>query len=235
MDSSIKRLAVICARGNSKGVHKKNLRILAGKPLITHSILHAASSKMFNFIAISSDSSEILNVGKSSGADFSIERPAHLADDKAPKIPAIRHCTESVEKITKIMFDTIVDLDVTAPLRQVSDIHGAVHLLESSNADNVVSGMRARRSPYFNLVEEDKNGRVHLSKKPLGPIARRQDSPRCFDLNASIFCWKRESLISGQDTVIGKNTILFEMPEERSIDIDTELDFAFTEFILKYK
>ncbi len=228
----MKRLAVICARGGSKGIKNKNLRILGGKPLLAHTVEQARQSGMFDWIAVSSDSLEIRQAGEAAGAGFMIERPAELANDTAPKVPAIRHCCASVETAVGSQADTIVDLDATAPLRSIEDIHHAIQNLESSDADNLVSGMAARRSPYFNLVEEQSNGRVKLAKIPKTPIARRQDAPRCFDLNASIFVWKRSTLFSQNDYVLGENTILFEMPEERSIDIDTELDFAFVEFMM---
>jgi N-acylneuraminate cytidylyltransferase/CMP-N,N'-diacetyllegionaminic acid synthase len=231
----MKRLAVICARGGSKGIKNKNLRTLEGKPLLAHTVEQAKHSGMFDWIAVSSDSLEIQEAGKAAGADFMVDRPAELANDTAPKIPAIRHCAASIEEIVGDAIDTIVDLDATAPLRSIEDIKRAIEKLESSDADNLVSGMTARRSPYFNLVEEQANGRVKLAKIPEIPIARRQDAPRCFDLNASIFVWKRSTLFSQNDYALGDNTILFEMPEERSIDIDTELDFAFVEFILAQK
>ncbi len=231
----MKRLAVICARGGSKGVKGKNLRELAGKPLIAHSIEQAKESGMFSAVAVSSDSAEILEAARQWGADHVIERPAELASDTAPKVPAIRHCVETVEQESKSVFDVIVDLDVTAPLRSLDDIRGAIERLEASDADIVVSAMPARRSPFFNLVELDEQDRVHLSKKPEVPIARRQDAPECFDLNASVFVWRRSGLFSGEDTVLGDNTLLFEMPEERSIDIDTETDFKFVEFMMTRK
>lgn len=228
----MKRLAVICARGGSKGIKGKNLRPLMGKPLLAHTVEQARLSGVFDWVAVSSDSPNILAAGKAAGADFTIERPAAFANDSAPKVPAIRHCAAAIEKLTAMQIDTIVDLDATAPLRSLDDIREAVAKLERSSADNLVTGMPARRSPYFNLVEEQPDGRVQLSKIPETPIARRQDAPRCFDLNASIFVWKRASLFSELDYAIGANTILFEMPEERSIDIDNELDFAFVEFMM---
>ena len=225
-------LYLITARGGSKGVEGKNLRDLAGKPLIAHSIEQAKESGMFSAVAVSSDSEAILETAREWGADHMVERPAELASDTAPKVPAIRHCTETVEAETGAQFDTIADLDATAPLRIVDDIRGAVELLDTSDAANVVSAMASRRSPYFNLVERDEAGRVHLSKQPTTPIARRQDAPECFDLNASVFVWTRGALFSGNDYVLGDDTLLFEMPEERSIDIDTEIDFRFVEFLM---
>lgn len=231
----MKRLAVICARGGSKGVKGKNLRTLLGKPLLAHTVEQARDSGVFDWVAVSSDSHQILAVGTAAGADFAIERPASLASDTAPKVPAIRHCAAEVERLTGTAIDTVVDLDATAPLRALDDIRGAVAKLEQSAAGNLVTGMAARRSPYFNLVEQQPDGTVRLAKVPETPIVRRQDAPRCFDLNASIFCWKRERLMDGGDGALNDDTILFEMPEERSIDIDTETDFAFVEFIMGRK
>lgn len=226
------RICVICGRGGSKGVKGKNLRQLAGKPLIAHSIGQALESGLFDTVAVSSDSDAILEAGRAFGATHLVKRPDELANDTAPKVPAIRHAAATVEQAMGVQFDTIVDLDATAPLRNLDDIRGVVGLLESSGCANVVSAMPARRSPYFNLVELDECGRVRLSKPPAKPIARRQDAPRCFDLNASVFAWRRSALFSELDYVLGTDTLLFEMPEERSIDIDSETDFRFVEFMM---
>lgn len=231
----MKRLAVICVRGGSKGVKGKNLRPLAGKPLLAHTILQARESAIFDAVAVSSDSREILDVACRWGADHAIARPAELATDSAPKLPAIRHCAAAAEKAAAATFDVIVDLDATAPLRTPDDIRGAVKLLEESGAANVVSGTPARRSPYFNLVERDERGRVRLSKPPPRPLARRQDSPACFDLNASVYAWTRKALFSETDSALGDDTLLYVMPEDRSIDIDTETDFRFVEFLMTAK
>lgn len=228
----MKRLAVICARGGSKGIAGKNLRPLMGRPLVVHTVEQACDSGVFDWVAVSSDSAEILSAGKAAGADFVIDRPDELAGDTAAKIPAIRHCAAAVETIVGTGIDIIADLDATSPLRSLDDIRGAVAMLEESRADNVLSGMPSRRSPYFNLVEETADGRVALAKTPATPIARRQDAPKCFDLNASVFVWTRGALFSDNDTVFNAKTVLFEMPEERSIDIDTETDFRFVEFIM---
>jgi CMP-N,N'-diacetyllegionaminic acid synthase len=236
MDCGMNRIAVICARGGSKGVKGKNLRTLAGKPLIAHSILQAKESGMFSTIAVSSDSEEILRTATEWGADFAITRPDELASDTAPKVPAIRHCAETAEaKMGGEPFDTIVDLDATAPLRSIEDIRGAIELLEASDANNVVTGMPARRSPYFNLVERDDTNRVHIAKTLDSPLARRQDSPACFDLNASVFVWTRDTLYSENNFALGDNTLLYEMPEERSIDIDSETDFRYVEFLMSLR
>jgi len=226
------RLCTICARGGSKGVKNKNIRELAGKPLISYSLEQARGSKLFDFIAVSSDSAEILNVAGSYGADLLVDRPPELATDTAAKIPVICHCVEKAEQFLGKRFDVIVDLDATSPLRLAEDIKGSVDLLESNNVSNVITAAPSRRSPYFNLVELADEGVVKLSKPLQKPIVRRQDSPQCFDMNASIYVWKRSALFD-YPTVFNADTRLFVMPEERSIDIDSELDFEFVEFIMK--
>ncbi|PKM82389.1 MAG: flagellar modification protein B [Firmicutes bacterium HGW-Firmicutes-14] len=225
------RLCTICARGNSKGVKNKNIRDLMGKPLIAHSIIQAKSSDLFDLIAVSSDSDIILETAKRWGADCLIKRPVHLATDSAAKIPAIQHCVLEAERLYQKHFNTIVDLDATSPLRKASDIREAVKLLEERRVSNVITGMPARRSPYFNLVEIDGDGVVRLSKPLEKPVVRRQDSPKCYDMNASIYVWNRDALLSN-DTIFNEDTLLYLMPEERSIDIDSELDFTFVEFIM---
>jgi CMP-N,N'-diacetyllegionaminic acid synthase len=229
------RICVICARGGSKGIKNKNLRTLAGKPLIQHSIDQAIESGIFAAIAISSDSDAILEAAANLGVEYLVKRPANLASDTAPKIPAIRHCAETIENLADLKFDTIVDLDVTSPLRIDIDIKGAVDLLENSSTYNVVSGAPARRSPYYNLVELDQAGHVRVSKPLDQEIFRRQDSPYCYDLNASVFVWTREGLFSRGNSVYQKETLLYEMPADRSIDIDSEVDLKFVEFLLTQK
>jgi len=226
------RICTICARGGSKGVKNKNIRELAGKPLIALSLEQARYSGIFDLIAVSSDSSEILDAARSHGADLLVARPPQLASDTAAKLPVIRHCVEEAEQFFGKRFDVIVDLDATSPLRLVEDIQGAVDLLESSNVSNVITAAPARRSPYFNLVELSEDGVVRLSKPLQKPIVRRQDSPQCFDMNASIYVWKRSALFD-YPTVFNADTRLFVMPEERSIDIDTELDFEIVELMMK--
>jgi CMP-N,N'-diacetyllegionaminic acid synthase len=226
------RLCTICARGGSKGVKGKNLRELNGKPLIAFSLLQAKKSELFDHIAVSSDSEEILAAAKQWGADILVRRPAELATDTAPKIPAIRHCVQAAETQTGKTFETLVDLDSTSPLRSVDDIRGAVKLMEETGVSNVITGTPARRSPYFNLVEETDKGSVRLAKALEKPIERRQDAPKCFDMNASIYVWTREVLMNS-DKLFQPDTKIFVMPEERSLDIDSELDFTLVEFIAK--
>jgi len=213
-------------------VANKNLRSLLGKPLLAYSILQAKQSGLFEAVAVSSDGEALLKAAEEWGADFCIRRPSFLASDSAPKVPAIRHCLVEAEKRAGHEFDIVADLDATSPLRLVCDIAGAVALLENTDASNVVTGAAARHSPYFNLVELDEDGTVRLSKSLDVPILCRQSSPKCYDLNGSVYVWRRESLLKGQ-SALEEGTRLFEMPPERAADIDSELDFEFVEFLMK--
>ena len=193
----MKRLCSVCARGGSKGVPNKNIRPLLGKRLLIHSLDQARQSGLFDCIVVSSDSKEILQIAGEWGVDHLIERPEELATDTAAKLPVIQHCFLTAETLSGMIFDTAVDLDVTSPLRNQADLKGVVDLLESHDiAMNVITGTPARHSPYFNLIELDESGRVHLSGKRQNidvTIVRRQDVPLCFDLNASIYAWRRDS------------------------------------------
>ncbi|MFC5604721.1 cytidylyltransferase domain-containing protein [Sporosarcina koreensis] len=227
------RICTICARGGSKGVKNKNIRMLAGKPLIAHSIQQAKQSGLFDVIAVSSDSKDILAVAEQYGADVLVNRPYELATDQTAKLPVIQHCLTTVEEKLGRQFELIVDLDATSPLRLIEDIVQSVQLYEENiDADNLISGAPSRRSPYFNLVEVNSEGYARLSKRLDKIIVRRQDVPNCYDMNASIYIWKRAKLLNSK-SVFQAKTLLYVMPEERSIDIDSEIDFEFVSFLAK--
>lgn len=227
----MKRLCTICARGGSKGLPGKNIRPLAGRPLITHSIAQAKASGLFTAIAVSSDAEDILSAAKAAGADLLIHRPVELATDDAAKVPAIRHAVLEAERTLGVVHDVLVDLAATSPTRSVEDIAGAVALLEASGAANVITGSPARCSPYYSLVEQDSAGVVRLSKAPPAGLTRRQDAPESFDMNGSIYVWRREPFMTAP-YIFGDNTRLYVMPRERSVDIDDELDFRMAELVM---
>ena len=166
---------------------------------------------------------------KAGGADVLIERPGEMATDTAGKLPAIRHAWLAVEERVGRRFERLVDLDCTSPLRLPSDIVGAVRLQEQTGAHNVITGAPAHRSPYFNLVEVTE-GVAHLSKTLPQAVWRRQDAPRCYDMNASIYVWAREPFLT-TPFVFDETTRLYEMPRARSLDIDEEIDFAIVELL----
>ncbi|MBK7891773.1 MAG: acylneuraminate cytidylyltransferase family protein [Bdellovibrionales bacterium] len=227
---STRKLCTICARGGSKGVPNKNIRSIRGYPLIAITVIQAVKSGLFEHVAVSSDSNEILDAAHNAGADILVQRPDLLASDSAAKVPAIIHCAQEAERQTGRQFDIFVDLDATSPLRFISDIEAAVELLIDKNCSNVITGTPARHSPYFSLVEAKADGSVELAKNRVPPVVRRQDAPSCYDMNGSIYVWKREKLFS-QETLFHNDTHIYTMPAERSIDVDTELDFRLVSFL----
>lgn len=226
------RICTICARGGSKGVPGKNIRIVAGLPLLAWSIKQAKDCGLFDVLAVSSDSDEILETAKRFGADILVNRPTEMASDHAGKIDSIQHCFLEAEKSIGEDANTVVDLDVTSPLRSSDDIKGAVDMLEGHASSNVITGTSARRSPYFNLVEKNALGYVELSKQASTSVLRRQDAPACYDMNASIYVWTRDAL-KNNPKIFYPDTRLFEMPDDRSVDIDSELDLIIVEHLLK--
>jgi len=224
-------LCTICARGGSKGVNNKNIKVINNKPLIAYTIEQAKQTGLFEHIVISTDSDKIAKCAVSYGGEVIFNRPEELATDTAPKIPVIRHAFLEAEKYYTKKFDYLIDLDATSPLRLSDDITNAFTQFLRNGNENLITAMPARRSPYFNMVEISDNGTVQLSKKLDKSIVRRQDAPKCYDMNASIYIWKRDVILNN-DSIFLDKTGLYIMPEERSIDIDSELDFEFVEFLL---
>jgi CMP-N,N'-diacetyllegionaminic acid synthase len=226
-------LCTINMRGGSKSIPNKNMKLLNGKPLMAYTIEQARQSGLFEHIVVSTDSEAIAEMARSLGAESWFLRPAELATDTAGKVPAIRHAMLEAEKHFGITVDVLVDLDVTSPLRKVTDIQKAFEYFIHEDANILITTTPARKSPYFNMVEV-RNGRVVLVKSLANSILRRQDSPQVFDINASIYIWKRDHLLR-HNSLFDKKTVHYIMPEERSIDIDTELDFEFVSFLLANK
>jgi len=227
-----KILCTICARGGSKGVKNKNIKPINGKPLIAYTIEQAKESGLFEHIVISTDSDMIADVSKEYGAEVFFKRLAHLASDNAGKLDVVKDALNRSEKYYKERYDYLIDLDATSPLRSVKDIIEAFGQFIKENNDNLITATPSRKSPYFNIVELNEEGRVTLSKTLNKEVLRRQDAPRCYDMNASIYIWKRDVLLSN-NTIFLEKTGLYIMPEERSIDIDTENDYKYVEFLMK--
>lgn len=230
--SDYKILCTICARGGSKGVKNKNIKIINGTPLIAYTIEQAKKSGLFDHIVISTDSDEIAKVSQEYGAEVFFKRSPEMASDTAGKLDVIKDTFIKSEAFYKQKFDYLIDLDATSPLREVTDIKSSFEQFLRDDNDNLITAMPSRRSPYFNLVECDENGKVSLSKQLDKKVLRRQDAPNTYDMNASIYIWKRDVILNESSIFLNK-TGLYIMPEERSIDIDSELDFKFVEYILK--
>jgi CMP-N,N'-diacetyllegionaminic acid synthase len=229
-------LITICARGGSKGVPGKNTKILAGKPLIAHTINIA--KKVLNIykptIAISSDSDEIIKISEGSGLNINMyKRPQNLATDESAKVPVINDVLLYYEKIKNKKFDFILDLDVTSPLRTKLDIEDSFKIfLNKSKALTLFSVSPANRNPYFNMVEKKENNFFNLIKIPKKMIFSRQRAPRVYDLNAS-FYWFRREFFNGKDkSQITEKSLIYEV-NHICFDIDNSIDFDFLEFLIE--
>ena len=232
----MKILVTICARGGSKGVKNKNIRELAGKPLIFYTIDAAKKWGKATRIVCSTDSPQIAEVAKECGAEVPFMRPPELATDEAGKVSVIRHTLVECQKIYGEKYDLVVDLDVTSPIRTSEDLEGCLKLYEKVHPDVVFSVLNAQRNPYFNMVEIDKDGFAVLCKDA-GEVLRRQDAPKVYDMNASIYFYNPKFLLSSEDVSIysAKKKMAYVMEDDSAIDIDSELDFKIIEFLLKEK
>lgn len=221
-------LAIIPARGGSKGVPRKNVKVIAGKPLIAWSIESAKQSDRVNCFYVSTDDAEIKEVSEKFGADI-IERPKEFAQDCSPMIPALQHaCAEAEKEYGE--FDFIVLLQPTAPQRIASDIDESILLLDNSGADSLIS---------VYLVEDTHPSRMYriqsgilesYAEEPVGSL--RQDLEKVYHRNGAIYACKRDLLIE-KGELIGSAPIPYVMPKERSGNIDDPLDFKITELMLK--
>jgi CMP-N,N'-diacetyllegionaminic acid synthase len=223
-------IATICARGGSAGVPGKNIRMLAGRPLIAHTIAQAIACEQVDEVYVSTDSEAIAEVARKAGAHVPYLRPAELATSTAAKVPVIQHLLAQIEK-EGVTVSRIVDLDPTSPLRITEDIVNCLALYDD-DTDIVITAFESEKSPYFNMVERRPDGKVGLVKPPATEIFGRQGAPKVYSMNASIYVWRPLALSRG----IWDNRIkMYEMPRERSIDIDSELDFLFVERLMELR
>lgn len=225
------RICTVLARAGSVGLPGKNMRRLGGVPLAMHSVRQARDAGLFDAIAVSSDDPLLLEAARGEGVDAVVERPPDLATAFVSKLPALRHCVDAAERMLRREFEVVVDLQPTSPLRLASDIARAVDLLErDASAQNVVSVSRSRHSPESTLVESGPSGFVRLLRPTSNPSVRRQDQPDIYALNGSIYVWRRGAL-AAELPVIGDASLVYVMPESRSIDVDTALDWEFVQHL----
>ena len=224
----MRTIATVCARAGSVGVPGKNIRPLLGKPLIAYTIEQARACRGIEAVYVSTDSEQIAAIARAAGARVPFLRPAELATSSAPKLPVIEHLVGEVEAQTGPV-DIVVDLDPTSPLREVADIEACMRMLDDET-DVVITACESDKNPYFNMVERRADGSIGLVKPPGKPIAGRQMAPKVYAMNASIYVWRRASLRKG---LWDGRAALHVMPRERSVDIDSELDFRFVELLMK--
>ena len=223
----MKTIATICARGGSKGLPRKNVLALAGKPLIAHSIEQALACPLIDAVYVSTDDDEIASVALHYGAQVPYRRPAELATDEAPKIPAIEHLVAHLELHGETI-GTVVDLQPTSPLRAQDDLIAAIRL--AGAADLIVTVTEPSHNPYYSLVEMEADGTLRVSKPR--NLVRRQDAPDVWGLNGSIYVWSRAALQQAAQHGFWSVSIRpSAMPRRRSVDIDDAFDLEYAEWL----
>ena len=218
-------LALIPARGGSKGIPHKNITPLAGEPLIKYTIDAAKQSKYIDYVFVSTDDAEIADVSKKFGAKVPFLRPEELASDTAKTIDAVLHAIETLRKAGET-FDGLVLLQPTSPLRTAEDINRAVETFYESNRQPVVSVSEVSDHPI--LIRTIEDGRLHPLLQT-GSTVRRQDMPPFYRVNGSIYINPIEEINS--TTSFNDNPIPFVMSPSHSIDIDEPLDLKIAEWI----
>lgn len=226
----MKNFAFIFARGGSKGLPGKNIRPLAGKPLLQYSIDTALATATIEKVFVSTDDVDIADCAEKGGA-IVIQRPAELATDQSPEWLAWRH---AIEWVTAQYgeFDGFVSLPATSPLRSVEDVENAIQARQTKQADICIAITAASRSPYFNMVKYNEAGYVELVNNPQGEVSRRQDAPQVFDITTTVYA-STPHFIMGNYGLFSGHVMSIEVPKERSIDIDDIYDFRLAEAILK--
>lgn len=224
-----KTLFFIPARGGSKGIPGKNIKLMGGKPLICHSIEQARAFASDKDICLSTDSPEIAATAASVGLTVPFLRPATLATDTATTQDAILHALDFYRE-QGTDYNTVVLLQPTSPLRSIDDIAGAIRLY-SKEIDMVVSVREAATNPYYNAFETDSEGFLHISKGE-GLYTRRQDAPKVWEYNGAIYVINACSL---RQMPMGRfpRRVMYPMSAENSVDLDTPLDWLTAESILK--
>lgn len=228
MDKKI--LAIIPARGGSKGVPKKNIKELKGKPLIDYTIESAKKSKYIDRVLVSTEDEEIAKVSKRSGAEVPYLRPSQLSQDNSPTIDCVIHMVNWLKENENYIPDYVCLLQCTSPLRTYEDIDRAIEKALYLNMDGVVSVCEAEVNPYWtNVFKGDK---LEFFIKEGKQITRRQDLPAVYRVNGAVYLIKTDVLIE-KNTFLTDNMSGYIMSNKSSVDIDTEIDFKFAQLLLK--
>lgn len=224
----------IFARGGSKGVPRKNIRVLAGKPLIAWSIEAALASRYVQVVVVSTDDVEIAAVARQWGAEVPFLRPPELASDQAPELLAWRHALRALDELPGFPApEVFLSVPATSPLRTPQDLDRCVEGLLAGPFDLCLTVKPAARSPYFNQVTLDPAGLARLVIPPTqGAVVRRQDAPAVYDITTVAYAARPDYVLNTGAVLAGRITAV-QVPEERAMDIDTPLDFEIAEFLMQ--
>jgi len=226
--------AFIFARGGSKGLPGKNIKPLAGKPLIAWSVEQALAVDQIDRVIVSTDDPRIAEIAEFYGAMVPFLRPSELATDASPEWDSWRHAILDTIDREGSFSGPFVSVPTTSPLRDSKDIVDAIALFETGGADVVIAVTAAHRNPWFNMVSMREEDRVDLVNKTERPVTRRQDAVRVYDMTTSVYVADADFVLSEQGMFAGRVKAI-EVPPERAIDIDTRLDFEIAEFLMTRK
>ncbi len=223
-----KTLFIIPARGGSKGIPQKNIKLLGGKPLIAYSIELARRFAADADICVTTDSIDITDIAASMGLRVPFIRPAELATDSCGTYEVLIHALDYYKSFG-VEYDTVVLLQPTSPLRIAEDVSKVIERY-TPEIDMVVTVREAAGNPYYNLFEMDSDGYLQISKGD-GRFTRRQDIPKVWEYNGAVYMINVNSL---RKMTLGEFTkrVMVEMPRERSIDLDSEIDWIVAEKLL---
>lgn len=230
-------MSVICligARGGSQGLPGKNIRPLLGKPLIVWSIEQALAATEIDDVVVSTDSQEIVEVARAAGAKTPFVRPAELSGPEVGKFQVWQHALEALENVYDTEIEMLVDFDCTNPLRSQDDISGVIQQLRAGRArgvDAVFTVCEARKNPYFNMVEANKDGALKMCKNLDSTVIRRQDAPSVLDHVGSVYALTPEYLRSANHLLEG-HAEGYDVGDEKRFDVDSIFDFKIVEFLL---
>lgn len=227
-------VAFIFARGGSKGLPGKNIRLLGGKPLISWSIDQARLVKSIDRIIVSTDCQQIAEIARKSGAEVPFIRPVDLAQDDSAEWFAWRHALTYIQQSTGKFPSAMVSVPATAPLRFPIDIENCIDLYNEGDVDIVITTTPSHRNPYFNMVKVNIDGTIGLVNKPESPISRRQDAPEVFDMATVCYVANPEFVMTCNSHFEGRVKAVT-IPPERAIDIDTLFDFQIAEYLLNLR
>jgi CMP-N,N'-diacetyllegionaminic acid synthase len=226
----MKPICLICARGGSKGVPNKNIRIISKKPLIAHTITSAINSKLFSHVVVSTENKNIAQISKKYGAEVPFIRPKNLALDTTPVGDVFIHAIKKLYSLG-YEFEIFVNRDCTVPFIKNTDIKKTIDLLKNKKCDAVYGVYRQHLNPYFNMMEKNKEGYLRLSKKLKKRPKSRQKAPIVFQLNG-LFTFDAKKFLNQGDPIMA-NALPHEISPESGLMIDTEIEFKMAEILFK--
>ena len=224
-------VALICARGGSKGIPNKNIKPLAGEPLIVRSINQIKELKEIEKVIVSTDSKKIASIAINAGAEVPFMSPKSLAKDNSPEWLVWRHALESMNEIDGNYPDILIVVPVTAPLRKTEDLKNCLIEYKKGNADIIITATNSHRNPYFNMVKINDEGMADLVIPAEENITRRQDAPYVYDMTTVAYVTTPGFVLKNNGIFSGKVRHVH-IPIERALDIDTEFDFKIAELLL---